>query len=65
MVKVHFSFSSEDRRFRVDESMVTIPLWKKGVETVKQPVYSGDVAMGIIKAIEDRECVAQVYDAVG
>jgi NADH dehydrogenase (ubiquinone) 1 alpha subcomplex subunit 9 len=42
-----------------------MPMWKKGEATVKQPVFSSDVAQGIINAIRDPDAVGKVFQAVG
>ncbi|KAK7098176.1 NADH dehydrogenase [ubiquinone] 1 alpha subcomplex subunit 9, mitochondrial-like isoform X2 [Littorina saxatilis] len=43
----------------------TIPLWKKGDATIKQPVYVQDVAQGVVNAIKDPMAVGQTYELVG
>ncbi|CAH8848415.1 unnamed protein product [Trichobilharzia szidati] len=42
-----------------------IPLWNRGVKTIKQPVYVGDVARGIINCLNNPESLGQIYEAVG
>lgn len=42
-----------------------LPLWKKGEETIKQPVFVEDVAQGIVNAIRDRDSAGKTYQAVG
>ncbi|KAG1652483.1 NADH dehydrogenase [ubiquinone] 1 alpha subcomplex subunit 9, mitochondrial [Nymphon striatum] len=42
-----------------------IPLWNKGRNVIKQPVYVGDVAEGIINCIFDEDTFGQIYEAVG
>ena len=42
-----------------------LPLWKKGEETVKQPVFVSDVAQGIVTAARDSDTDGQVYQAAG
>ena len=42
-----------------------MPLWKKGEQTIKQPVYSGDVATAVINALKDPESAGKTYDIVG
>lgn len=42
-----------------------MPVWKKGEETIKQPVYVSDFAAGIVAAIKDAETAGQIYQAVG
>jgi NADH dehydrogenase (ubiquinone) 1 alpha subcomplex subunit 9 len=41
------------------------PLWKKGDHVIKQPVYVGDVAGGVVNAIFDRDNEGKTYDVVG
>lgn len=42
-----------------------IVLWKKGEQTVKQPVAVADVAKGITNAMLDRSTSGKIYQAVG
>lgn len=42
-----------------------MPLWHNGEKTIKQPVFSSDVAQGIINAIKDPDAVGKVFQAVG
>lgn len=42
-----------------------IVLWKKGEQTVKQPVAVADVVNGITNAILDRTTSGKTYQAVG
>lgn len=42
-----------------------MPLWKKGEETVKQPVFASDVAQGILNAARDPDTNGRTYQAVG
>lgn len=42
-----------------------MPLWYKGERTEKQPVYVGDVALGIINALKDPDTAGQIYQAIG
>lgn len=42
-----------------------MPLWKKGEETVKQPVFVSDVAQGILNAARNVDTNGQTYLAVG
>ncbi|GAB1601726.1 NADH dehydrogenase [ubiquinone] 1 alpha subcomplex subunit 9, mitochondrial-like [Argonauta hians] len=63
-------FGSEDRFIRYyanawRRGRGCVPLWKKGTETIKAPVYVSDVAEGIMKAIRDPESVGQTYEAIG
>jgi len=41
------------------------PLFMRGLYTVKQPVYLGDVTDGIMNSLHDPEAVGQTYEAVG
>lgn len=43
----------------------SIPLWKKGELTVKQPVYSGDVATAVVNALKDPESAGKIFDIAG
>ena len=40
-------------------------MWKKGDHVIKQPVYVGDVAGGVVNAIFDRDNEGKTYDVVG
>lgn len=42
-----------------------IVLWKKGEQTVKQPVAVSDVVIGIANAMLDRSTAGKTYQAVG
>lgn len=42
-----------------------MPLWHNGEKTIKQPVFSSDVAQGIVNAIRDPDAVGKVFQAVG
>jgi NADH dehydrogenase (ubiquinone) 1 alpha subcomplex subunit 9 len=42
-----------------------VPLWKKGEETFKQPVFVSDVAAGIVAAVKDPYVAGNLYCAVG
>ncbi|GFR75149.1 NADH dehydrogenase [ubiquinone] 1 alpha subcomplex subunit 9, mitochondrial [Elysia marginata] len=42
-----------------------IPLWKKGEHTIKQPVYVGDVAEGIVKSITAPDMAGKDIECVG
>lgn len=46
-------------------SMQQIVLWKKGEQTVKQPVAVADVAAAITNAVLDRSTAGKIYQAVG
>ncbi|CAH8496351.1 unnamed protein product [Schistosoma turkestanicum] len=57
-------FASKPRRFNRMQN-VYIPLWARGEKTVKQPVYVGDVARGIVNCLHNPESLGQIYEAVG
>lgn len=40
-------------------------LYKKGEETVKQPVFASDVASAIVAACKDPDAMGKIYQAVG
>lgn len=42
-----------------------MPLWHKGNQTVKQPVFVEDIAQGVLNAINDPDSAGQTYDCVG
>lgn len=46
-------------------SQQKVVLWKKGEQTVKQPVAVSDVAYGIVNAMLDRSTKGKIYQAVG
>ncbi|XP_045763820.1 NADH dehydrogenase [ubiquinone] 1 alpha subcomplex subunit 9, mitochondrial [Maniola jurtina] len=63
-------YGSEDRFIRSFATFWRLhsrymPLYKNGKETIKQPVYVGDVAAGILAAARDPDTRCQVYQAVG
>jgi NADH dehydrogenase (ubiquinone) 1 alpha subcomplex subunit 9 len=43
----------------------SVPLFMKGLNTVKQPVFMSDVVTGIMNSLYDPEAVGQTYEAVG
>jgi len=43
----------------------TLPLYKRGLETVKRPVFVGDVARGVIAALNSKDAYGNVYECVG
>jgi NADH dehydrogenase (ubiquinone) 1 alpha subcomplex subunit 9 len=45
--------------------MRAVPLWQKGEQTVKQPVFVSDVATAIVNAVKDPDAVGKTYQAVG
>ena len=42
-----------------------LPLWKKGTQTIKQPVFVSNVAEGVFNAMNDPTAVGKNFDAVG
>lgn len=63
-------FGSEDRFLRYYSNFWrrahgTVPLWKKGDATIKQPVFVMDVAQGVIEAIKNPDAVGKTYQCVG
>ena len=60
-IKFHLRYYSQ--LWRTD-SMHT-PLWKKGKDTIKQPVYVSDVATAVMAAIKDPDTRGKIYQAVG
>ncbi|XP_061180276.1 NADH dehydrogenase [ubiquinone] 1 alpha subcomplex subunit 9, mitochondrial-like isoform X2 [Saccostrea echinata] len=42
-----------------------IPIWREGHDTVKQPVFAGDVATGVTNAIFDSDAPGSTYYCVG
>ncbi|CAH8514821.1 unnamed protein product [Heterobilharzia americana] len=57
-------FASSPRRIKAFNKYY-IPLWACGEKTIKQPVYAGDVARGIINCLHNPESLGQTYEAVG
>merc|ERR1712106_26928 len=41
------------------------PLFMRGEFTVKQPVFLGDLATGVMNSLHDPEAIGQTYEAVG
>lgn len=63
-------FGSEDRFLTYyahfwRRALRLIPLWHNGEKTIKQPVYSSDVAQGIVNAIREPDAIGKVFQAVG
>lgn len=42
-----------------------IPLYKRGDETIKQPVFVGNVATGIANAIKDADADGKTFQGIG
>lgn len=42
-----------------------LPLWKKGEQTIKAPVYGGDVAQAVVNAALDPSTAGKIYQGVG
>lgn len=42
-----------------------MPLWKKGEQTFKQPVFVSDVAQGIVNILRNPDTNGQLYQAIG
>ncbi|CAH0558357.1 unnamed protein product [Brassicogethes aeneus] len=45
--------------------MQYVPIWQKGEQTIKQPVYCVDVAAAVVEAIKNPETKGKIYQAVG
>ncbi|XP_037933946.1 NADH dehydrogenase [ubiquinone] 1 alpha subcomplex subunit 9, mitochondrial [Teleopsis dalmanni] len=43
----------------------SMPLWQKGENTIKQPVFVSDVAQAIVNCAKDPDTAGKVYQAVG
>lgn len=42
-----------------------LPLWKKGEETVKAPMYYSDLGQGIVNSITNPNAKGNIYEAYG
>jgi len=42
-----------------------LPLWDRGENTIKQPVFVSDVAQGVLNALKDSESAGKSYDVMG
>ncbi|ESO06944.1 hypothetical protein HELRODRAFT_98836 [Helobdella robusta] len=63
-------FGAEDRFLRYyangwRRARGAMPLWKGGEQTIKRPVYFGDIAEGIVSAALDCSTAGKTYDCVG
>lgn len=63
-------YGSEDRFLRYyanrwRRAHGTLPLWKKGTQTIKMPVFVSDVAEGVVNAIYDQDAMGRTYEIVG
>lgn len=63
MIYVFIVFRMYSHAWR--RSCQQIVLWKKGEQTIKQPVAVADVVNGIVNAMLDRSTSGQIYQAVG
>lgn len=43
----------------------SLPLWRKGEQTVKQPVFASDVAQAIVNCAKDPDTAGKTYQAIG
>lgn len=43
----------------------SLPLWEKGENTIKAPVFAGDIAQAIVNAAKDPETAGKIYQGVG
>ncbi|KAF8570629.1 hypothetical protein P879_04118 [Paragonimus westermani] len=57
-------YAAKPRRFGVSR-VVDVPLWGRGQKTIKQPVYIGDVARGIVNSLTTPDSPGKIYEAVG
>ncbi|XP_037501978.1 NADH dehydrogenase [ubiquinone] 1 alpha subcomplex subunit 9, mitochondrial [Rhipicephalus sanguineus] len=46
-------------------NLTYVPVWNKGKGIVKQPVYTGNVAAGVVNAIFEQGNEGEIYQAVG
>lgn len=53
-------YGSWQRRF-----VSTFPLYKRGTETIRRPIYCSDVARGIVAAVQDPSSSGQTYEFYG
>ncbi|XP_063236665.1 NADH dehydrogenase [ubiquinone] 1 alpha subcomplex subunit 9, mitochondrial [Bacillus rossius redtenbacheri] len=63
-------YGQEDRFIRAftyfwRRQLRAMPLWLKGEQTVRQPVYVADVAAAIVNAIRDPDAAGKTFQAVG
>ncbi|PNF28532.1 NADH dehydrogenase [ubiquinone] 1 alpha subcomplex subunit 9, mitochondrial [Cryptotermes secundus] len=70
IIKPAIIYGQEDRFLRsytkfLRHQMRAVPLWQKGEQTVKQPVFVSDVAAAIVNAVKDPDTVGKTYQAVG
>ncbi|RZB40260.1 NADH dehydrogenase [ubiquinone] 1 alpha subcomplex subunit 9, mitochondrial [Asbolus verrucosus] len=42
-----------------------LPMWRKGEQTIKQPLHVTDFVSGIVAAVRDPDTAGQIYQAVG
>ncbi|KAL5971507.1 NADH dehydrogenase ubiquinone 1 alpha subcomplex subunit 9 mitochondrial [Taenia solium] len=57
-------YASRERRWAYGTQM-RVCLWKRGQKTVKQPVYVGDLARGIVNSLTIPDSPGKIYEAVG
>jgi len=63
-------FGQEDRFLgyymnSMRRSLKTVPMWRKGADTIKQPVFVSDIATGVVNAIQDEDAMGQTFDCIG
>ncbi|KAJ8867340.1 hypothetical protein PR048_031141, partial [Dryococelus australis] len=70
IIKPGVIYGQEDRFIRSytyfwRRQIRAMPLWLKGEQTVRQPVYVADVAAAIVNAIKDPDAVGKTFQAIG
>ena len=63
--KLFLFFSYYNSWLRKASFASTIALWKKGVDTVRSPLFNQDLTSGIMAALADPGTKGQIFEAMG
>ena len=63
--KLFLFFSYYNSWLRKASFASTIALWKKGVDTVRSPLFNQDLTSGIFAALADPGTKGQIFEAMG
>ena len=61
----NFFFSYYNSWLRKASFATSVALWKKGVDTVRSPLFNQDLTSGIMAALADPGTKGQIFEAMG
>ena len=65
MVIYFLFFSYYNSWLRKASFATSVALWKKGVDTVRSPLFNQDLTSGIMAALADPGTKGQIFEAMG